>query len=332
MLIGLGLTCATALIALWRVLVYFKAYRRQQELRDPWVFFPGICSLLCGDDPYAYSPYFPVISQKFLFHCFIFISIGMDIPIYTVEAMENPSYVVFQWLYPVRILSYWLLFCAFCLVINLWASLVIFSSGSCWILVLRRALVAICILYGLFALYACVDCVFSRSIIIWLQSASYFWFSLFCVGFLFLMAAAFLIVGCLLLARICRALAPQERGRPSFWATVARLNATMLVCTLCFALRAFLLLMGLLHGSFADSINPFMQQNIALPMSLSPVAWYAMSEWIPHLAPCLALMYLMRNDNAGGQEVHGWGYNQQRATPYVPVKNSNEYGTVSINV
>ncbi|CAM9906380.1 unnamed protein product, partial [Heterosigma akashiwo] len=166
-LVGLALTGVLTLLALFRTIVYYKANRLQQSLRDTWVIFPGIINLLCGNDPYAYSPYFPVVQQKLLFHQLILLSLMLQIPLYVCYAIagsqgeEDSSERYFEYLYPVNIMSYWLLFCAFCLVINLWASLVIFNTGSRWILVLRRSLVAICILYALASMYACLDCIFS---------------------------------------------------------------------------------------------------------------------------------------------------------------------------
>mmetsp|Transcript_22559 Transcript_22559/g.29533 ORF Transcript_22559/g.29533 Transcript_22559/m.29533 type:complete len:325 (-) Transcript_22559:180-1154(-) len=319
-LVGLVLTGIMTLISFCRMIVYLKANRRQQALRDPWVIFPGICSLLCGNDPYAYSPYFPVIQQKLVFHCLIFFSIILQFPVYIIYAFGLEEDIVFRALYIIKIISYWLLFCGFCLVINLWASLVIFNTGSCWILVLRRSLVTICIFFVALCLYACVDCLISRTIWTWLESNFYLIFSSLAAGVLALLSVGFLVVGCMLQGRICRALAPQEKGQPRFWATITRLNVTTLLCTLCFALRAMLQLVCLTSDSLADTISEW---YAAPPLGLTELQWYALSEWIPHYLPCLALIYLMRNAG-GAAEVHSWGYNQ-RSREQTPA-----YGTVNI--
>lgn len=307
--VGLVATCTLSLVALWRLVVVVIEVSRMGLWRRvmPDILYTDIPDTSYASSTVSSATSVPiatvyesetVLPQRAMFHLLVFLCVAVEVPVYAYHYLiilgSSISFEVGRDLYAVHLISYLLLFAAFCIIVGLWSSVAVYEPTT-WVLVVNRTLLVLCVAYSGVTVTAVWRCLCEES-----SSRSFFTslpFTVFCsfsVGALLLLAACFLGLGCMMQQRICTALAGEERCTGSFASTVLRLNVVVLTCFVCFSLRAFLLLqlLELENGEVGVLGWEKWQQGVYI-------------EWIPNVIPCAALLYLFRR--TGMQSVDSKG-------------------------
>lgn len=308
---GLVATSVMFCASLWRLVVVLRRasqsglWSRQWQKLGLWGKrgneYTYVASTV-GDSEYDEDR---VLPQRVVFHILVFLCLLVEMPVYAYHyaaATGNASNISFEAtrdLYALHLTSYLLLFAAFCVIVGLWSGVALFEPSS-WLQVVNQSLQVVCFAYSLVTVWAIVRCLREeKSSSVFFTSSAFIVFCSFSVAALLLLAACFLILGCMMQHRICSALGGGCGGDGSFGGgvTVFRLNAVVLVCFVCFCFKALLLV-----------------QLLQLEMQgENEVGWTTWREevyveWLPHLIPCAALLYLMRktgpSSSVGGFQQH----------------------------
>jgi hypothetical protein len=158
----------------------------------------------------ALLPHEAVLPQRAMFHVLCFLCLIVEVPVYVYHYAtclgRAVSFEVGRDLYAVHLTSYLLLFAAFCIIVMLWSSVAVFEP-SVWLLLANRLLLVLCAAYfGVTALAVGRCLMEASSSAAFFASLPFIAFCAFSIGALLLLAGCFLVLGCLLQRRICRAL------------------------------------------------------------------------------------------------------------------------------
>ncbi|KAG5175523.1 hypothetical protein JKP88DRAFT_338267 [Tribonema minus] len=340
-LAGLVTTALAAAIAAWRLLVVLRQVWRyggwRRVLAEP---FSKDAYEDLDRQPHHYATQdqtLPqeesLLPQRAMFHVLVFLCLAVEVPVYAYHYVtlrgQDVSFEVGRDLYALHLTSYLLLCAAFCIIVMLWSSVASFEP-SAWLLLANRLLLVLCVLYFLVTAVAVGRCLCEAS-----SSQSYFTslpfitFCAFSIGALLLLAACFLVLGCLMQQRICSALGGpaaavaaaasngsasavggEKRGARRWWqwcrssATAAAgsggggggvLTGTVL------RLNAVVLTCFVCFSARALLLVRLLRLETAGADALGGWTRWQQEvyvEWIPNVVPCLALLYLMRGDVA----------------------------------
>jgi len=295
-----AMVCMTVL-ALLRLTLYWRTF-----LLDGHRYrFPGACrpmSHCCHSYPCASSdetaqrlqpvtsPTQLLAQRKLEIHGLVFLALAVDIPFYAngYHVLDNPwSSTVF----PLHVLSVFLLYCAFCIFLNI---LVKFVHLERRMKCLRWLLVATIIAFVPIASAVVVDCIGTDSFSEFVAATPFSLFIWYTVGVHLLIAAMFLVAGILLQRRVWNVLGPQRDTHPdpNFWMMLCRLNFVTLCCTVCFLVRAVMLARVAIISN-----RPGLLQT---ELGFGTWEWLMYEQWITTTVPCLALLYLWRDAAKAG--------------------------------
>lgn len=281
---------AMAVLSAVRLHVFFKTFVRDgHRYRLPRVVRWSACC--AGDESEPLQPVTSAIQllaqRKLEIHALVFCSMLIEIPVYAFGYNDQTSHNQrLLMLYPLHMLAFVLLYCAFSINVNIWVK---FVDLEVRLRGLRCLLMATLVLYVPLFLTAVVGCFQAPTLGQFLSSGKFALFGWYSIGTLLVLASGFLVVGIMLQMRICQVLGnnvatPDRR----YYTGLCRLNLVMLCCTLCFLLRAAMFALLMASG-------PGRPEHEKVSGS-----WVLYAEWVPVIVPCLALLYLMRDSQKAG--------------------------------
>lgn len=256
-------------------------YRLPRVLRSCWP----------GDESEPLQPVTSAImllaQRKLEIHALVFGAMLVEVPVYAYGYTDQSSnnHVLLK-LYPLHMLAYVLLYCAFAINVNIWVK---FVDLEVRLRGLRCLLLFTWVLYVPLFVTGVVGCFQSATLGDFLVSEQFALFGWFSIITLLMLASGFFVVGIMLQTRICQVLGnnvatPDRR----YYTGLCRLNLVMLCCTLCFLLRAAMFAVLMSSGPGRPEY------------SRVSGAWVLYAEWVPVIVPCLALLYLMRDSQKAG--------------------------------
>ncbi|CAM9351318.1 unnamed protein product [Discosporangium mesarthrocarpum] len=317
-LIALGrLVAVTALLA--------RAGGLRRLFREPLAFgkysYVGASSSnVGGEGSGAIQNASRILPQAFLFHVLVFLCLVIEIPVYAFHYctdVEGGSNGLGRTLYALHLLSYLLIFGAFCVIVTLWSDVAVFEPNA-WTALVNKTMLVLCFFYMVVTGLAVGVCLgLGRSggdMMSFFSNVAFLSFCAYSIGALLILGACFLVLGCLLQRRICRVLLMGSCSR-HITARVVRLNVVMLACFICFTLKAYMLV-SLVQVENEDDMDENGWEMWQHEMRL---------EWAPHVIPCVAMLIYMRK--AGQPEGAGDGRGEQEGSPEDPLQGSSkDYG------
>ncbi|CAM9147760.1 unnamed protein product [Choristocarpus tenellus] len=312
-LAGLTSCCLVSLIALGRLFAVAAHLSRagglRRVFREPFSFgkyaYADVSSPGPGNGDGRDGQYVSrILPQAMLFHILVFLCLALEIPVYAYHYgtdVEGGSDGLGRPLYTLHLLSYLLLFSAFCIIVTLWSNVAVFEPNV-WTALVNRAMLVLCLCYVLvtgLAVGVCMGVGGTTEDINFFSSFAFFVFCAYSIGALLMLGVCFLVLGCILQRRICTVLLTGSCS-PRLTARVVRLNVVMLACFVCFTLRAFMV---------ATLVQVESEGDVNAQPSSGWEKWQQemQLEWAPHVIPCVAMLYLMRKAGEPEGNHQDWG-------------------------
>jgi hypothetical protein len=236
------------------------------------------------------------MQQNLWFHLLSFLGSALEVPKYiyylVVTAPDDGQSYSLN-IYPLHLTSLLCIYISFCIIINLWGSAIVFSTkDGAKAKMLRLVLLVLCLVD--FSLMAGTILrgfqLGNMGDLVEHGAQPYTALVVYQTSGMVILSVFFLIFGFAALRKISRTFMRSDgwKSDAEFYMGLIRLNVIIVVCFVCFTMKAVCTLLLIFGSSDSTCDNPLTKKY-----GVTTMPWYFIYEWIPDIVPRLALLYLM---------------------------------------